>query len=189
MDRVKRVRGRPFEKNNPGRLPGSKNKSTVIAASLAGEQGEALLGKAIEVAHGGNVMMIKFLLERYLPKERVIPIQLPRIDSALDCITAMSAIVAALAAGQITPREAADLTKVVDTFVRSIEVTEQERRAREVTPPDSSTRANAQRRNHEHHSSNGRSRRIRSALPHAGALASLARLPGGPIRAQRRFRN
>jgi hypothetical protein len=122
----KQKRGRPFANGNPGRQSGSKNKSTLLAAALSGEQGEALLAKAIKVAKGGNVVMLKFLLERVLPKERIIPIQLPRIDSALDGVTAMSTIVAAVAAGLITPREAADLTHVVDTYVRSIEITEQE---------------------------------------------------------------
>jgi len=124
---TERVRGRPFAKKNPGRPPGSKNKSTVIAASLAGEQGEALLRKAIEMADDGNTVMMKFLLERYLPKGRIIPIQLPPIDSASDAIAAMTAIVAAVSAGSISPREAADLTLVVDTFVRSIEVAALER--------------------------------------------------------------
>jgi hypothetical protein len=42
----------------------SKNKTTLLATSLAGEQGEEILRKAIEMAKGGNVPMMKFLLDR-----------------------------------------------------------------------------------------------------------------------------
>jgi hypothetical protein len=136
MDNQQRVRGRPFERNNPGRKRGSKNRSTLIAASLTGEQAQELVENGRRMANDGNTVLMKFFLERCLPKERLIPIELPQMHSAADGIAAMSAIVAALAAGQITPREAADLTHVVDTFVRSIEITEQDRRAGEVAPPD-----------------------------------------------------
>ncbi len=52
--------------------------------------------------------MIKFLLERCLPKERVTPVQLPRLYSGYDSIEAMSTIVDVLAGGHVTPAEAAD---------------------------------------------------------------------------------
>jgi hypothetical protein len=123
MDK-KKPRGRPFPKGNDGRKPGSKNKSTLLIARFSEEQSAEILDKAIEMAKAGNVAMIKFLLERSLPRERVIPVELPRLDSAYDSIEAMSAIVEALAEGRITPSEAADLTQVVATYLRSIETTE-----------------------------------------------------------------
>ena len=85
------------------------------------------MAKAIKMAESGNVVILKFLLERILPKERIVPITLPRLDSARDCVGAMSAIAAAVSDGQITTREAADLTQIVNTFVRSIESAELER--------------------------------------------------------------
>jgi hypothetical protein len=124
MNKTKKPRGRPFPKGNSGRKRGSKNKSTLLAASFSAEQSTEILGKAIEMAKAGNVTMIKFLLERALPKERVIPVDLPQLDSAYDSIEAMSAIVEALTEGRITPSEAADLTQVVATYLRSIETTE-----------------------------------------------------------------
>ena len=60
----KRPRGRPFPKGNPGRKRGSKNKASLLAVSLAGATGEAILRKAIEMAMSGNVAMMKFLLDR-----------------------------------------------------------------------------------------------------------------------------
>jgi hypothetical protein len=62
------TRGRPFARGNPGR-PGSRNRrSAVAAALLAGEEAD-LLRKAIELAKGGDVQMLKFLLNRMLLSE------------------------------------------------------------------------------------------------------------------------
>src|SRR5215831_16299815 len=79
-------RGRPFEKGNGGRPRGSKNRNTLLAhALLAGEETE-LVRKAIEVAKAGDVQMLKFLLDRLLPKDRLIKIELPQLDFADEAI-------------------------------------------------------------------------------------------------------
>jgi hypothetical protein len=57
---------------------------------------------------------------------------LPQIESAADIAPAMKAVTSALAAGQITPGEAATIAAVVDTFVRAIETSDFERRLRMV---------------------------------------------------------
>jgi hypothetical protein len=54
------IRGRPFVKGNPGRRLGSKNRETVIATSLLEGETEELLRKAVALAKGGNVPMLKF---------------------------------------------------------------------------------------------------------------------------------
>jgi hypothetical protein len=52
------VRGRPFEKGNGGRRPGSKNRTTIVAeALLEGEEVE-LVQKAIELAKAGDTQML-----------------------------------------------------------------------------------------------------------------------------------
>ena len=123
---AKRPRGRPFGKGNPGRKRGSKNKATLLTGSLTGEQGEELLGKAYEMAMGGNVALMKFFLDRILPKERPIQLNLPSLDSAHDSIYAMAEIIEAVSTGRISPREAADVGQLVCTFVRAIQTTEVE---------------------------------------------------------------
>jgi hypothetical protein len=127
MDNGKPPRGRPFLNGNPGRRRGSKNKETLLATGLAREQGEELLRKAIEMAMGGNVAMMKFLLDRILPKERPIDLKLPHLDYAHDSVDAMAEIVGAVSAGRISPREAADVAQIVSAFRQAIEVTDAER--------------------------------------------------------------
>ena len=124
MESAKKPRGRPFQIGNPGRKQGSKNKATIVAASLAGAQGEEILRKAIEMAMGGNVPMMKFLLDRILPKERPIQLDLPSLDYAHDSVDAIAEIVDAVSSGRISPREAADVAQLVSAFTRAIDQTD-----------------------------------------------------------------
>ena len=55
--RVPATRGRPFADGNPGRRPGSKNRTTLVAAALLEGEAEELLRKAVELAKGGNVVI------------------------------------------------------------------------------------------------------------------------------------
>jgi len=121
------VRGRPFSKGNGGRRAGSKNRTTLVAeALLEGEEAE-LVRKAIELAKAGDVQMLKFLLDRILPKERSIRIDLPAVDRAYDALDALAALINAVATGQIAPSEAAALASLIAAYTRvkdSLEVDE-----------------------------------------------------------------
>ena len=111
------VRGRPFAKGNAGRKRGSRNKSTLISAALLdGEQPE-LRRLAIDIAKRGNVSMLKFLLARWLPRERLIKIDLPPIVSASDTLKALQHILRAVSAGMISPTEGAALTALLTPFI------------------------------------------------------------------------
>jgi hypothetical protein len=96
---VPAVRGRPFADGNSGRKPGSKNRGTIIAAALLEGDAEALLRKAIEVALSGDVPMLRFLLGRILPRDRVIKIGLPQMEFADDGVKALGYV------RGMTPRE------------------------------------------------------------------------------------
>jgi len=124
MDTETRPRGRPFAKGNPGRRRGSRNKATLLAASLAREQGEQMLAKAVEMAMGGNAQMMKFLLGRILPRERPVELEFPRLDFAHDSVDALAEIAEAVSSARISPREAADLSAIVSAFIRAIDITD-----------------------------------------------------------------
>ena len=122
------VRGRPFEKGNGGRRPGSKNRTTLAAeALLKGEEVE-LVRKAIELAKDGDTQMLKFLLDRILPKERSVHVDLPEVDCAFDAVNAMGAIIAAAGAGQIALSEAVALASLLGAYARIMNVAELEER-------------------------------------------------------------
>jgi hypothetical protein len=122
------VRGRPFAKGNGGRRAGSKNRTTLVAeALLAGEEAE-LVRKAIELAKAGDVQMLKFLLDRILPKERSVRIDLPAVDRSYDALDALAAIIDAVGTGQIAPSEAAALASLLAAYTRVKEFVEVEER-------------------------------------------------------------
>jgi hypothetical protein len=106
-------RGRPFEKGNGGRKPGSKNRTTLVAeALLKGEEAE-LVRKAIELAKAGDVQMLKFLLDRILPKEPSVHVDLPAMERAADAVDALGAIIKAVGTGQIAPSEGSAIASLV----------------------------------------------------------------------------
>jgi hypothetical protein len=121
-------RGRPFARGNPGRKPGSRNRTTVAAATLLEGEAEALTRKAVEFAKAGDRDMLKFLLGRILPRERRVKLDLPRLEFADDAVTALGHIADALAAGEITPSEAAAVAQFIEVQRRVIDQAEIERR-------------------------------------------------------------
>jgi hypothetical protein len=116
------VRGRPFAKGNSGRRPGSKNQDTLILKALSGDDKEELVRKGLELAKAGNVTTLKFFLERILPRERTITINMPKLEFADDAVEAHHIILAAVCQGQITPSEGERLTAIVNSFARAIEM-------------------------------------------------------------------
>jgi hypothetical protein len=119
------VRGRPFTKGNGGRKPGSRNRTTQIAAALLAGEEEELIRKGIEVAKAGDVTMLKFLLARVLPRERVIKIDLPHaIYSDDDPTAALGVMIQAVAEGRISPSEGAALATIMESYRRASEYSE-----------------------------------------------------------------
>ena len=80
------TRGRPFANGKPG----SKNRATLFAAALLEGEVEKLLRKAVALAKAGDVGMLKFLLGRVLPRERLIKFDLPHMDFADDAVEVLS---------------------------------------------------------------------------------------------------
>src|ERR1700761_6972460 len=77
----KGARGRPFAKGNAGRRPGSKNRLSAISALLLAGEEQDLVRRAIELAKAGDTQMLKFLLNRILPRERAVKVNLPKTRS------------------------------------------------------------------------------------------------------------
>jgi hypothetical protein len=127
-----RVRGQPFPKgrsgNPTGRRFGSRNKATMAALELLGEEAETLTRKAVEAALAGDPTAMRLCLERILPRDRAVKFALPPIKSAADIARAMAAVTAALAGGLITPAEGHAIAKMVTTFVQAIETSDFDRR-------------------------------------------------------------
>src|SRR5262249_37714433 len=118
------VRGRPFEKGNGGRRPGSKNKTTLVSEALVKGEEEALVRKAIELAKAGDVQMLKFLLDRILPKERSVRVDVSTMDRSSDASDALAAIIDAVGNGQIAPHEGSAIANLVVARARMMNYAE-----------------------------------------------------------------
>src|SRR5437763_16153294 len=114
------TRGRPFAKGNPGRPSGSKNRATAIAQALLAEEEVELVRKAIELAKAGDVQMLKFLLDRILPKERSVRVDLPAMERASDAVDALGAIIDAVGSGRIAQRDGSALASLVAAYAGTL---------------------------------------------------------------------
>lgn len=90
-------------------------------------EAETLTRKAIDLAlAGSDIAALRLCLERILParRERLLQFELPPLQSAADAPVAMAAITGAVAAGEITTGEAAELAKLVEAFIKALEASD-----------------------------------------------------------------
>src|SRR5258705_8512806 len=117
----------PGQSGNPnGRPKGSRNASTLALEALLDGEAEALTRKAVELALAGDIAALRLCLDRVLPprKDRPVSFEMPTINTAEDAKAASAALLAAVAAGSLTPSEAAGTGKLVHPYVKAIDTTE-----------------------------------------------------------------
>jgi hypothetical protein len=125
-----RTRGRPFAPGNPGRPKGSRHKvSRAVEALLEGEA-EALTRKAVEAALGGDVTALRLCLDRLAPARRDAPVRfdLGTLDGPAAALEATARAIEAMAEGELTPTEAAAVVALLESYRKSFETVEIERR-------------------------------------------------------------
>jgi hypothetical protein len=138
--------GRPFEpgqSGNPaGKPKGTRHRVTLLADQLLDGAAEAIVQKVIEKAKQGDMTALRLCLDRVVPprRERAVYFRLPELRSPGDAAGAMGAIVEAMASGYLTPSEAAELSRLVEAYVRSLEATEFDQRIRALEERDANTR-------------------------------------------------
>lgn len=119
-----------FGPGNEGKPRGARHKATRAALELLDGEAEALSRKAIELALGGDTVALRLCLERIAPprKDSPVRVELPEIHAAADSAEAISAIISAVASGQLTPTEGSAMTVLIEAHRRTLEVTELEAR-------------------------------------------------------------
>ena len=100
-----------------------------MEALLEGQH-EALTKKAIDLALAGDMQALRLCMDRLSPprKDRPVQFEMPPIETLEDLPKATRALMAAVASGELTPSEAAELGKLVDAHVKAIEATDLSRR-------------------------------------------------------------
>jgi hypothetical protein len=127
---VSRTRGKPFQPGNPGRPKGSRHRTTIAIERLLDGQHEALTQKAIEKALEGDMVALKLCLDRLAPARKDVPIsiELPPVASAFDAVAASSAVLAAVASGELTPDEAGRVMALLTAHKSIVEAGDHEAR-------------------------------------------------------------
>jgi len=119
-----------FNSGNPGRPPGARHKATMAAYALLDGEAETLTRKAVEMALLGDGAALRLCLERIVPPRKDAPVvfALPPMQSAADAAKGAAAVLAAVASGDLTTTEGAHVMGLVETYRRTLETTELERR-------------------------------------------------------------
>jgi Family of unknown function (DUF5681) len=118
---------KPGRSGNPnGRPAGSRHKTSLAIDALLDGDAEKLTKKAIEMALAGDGSAMRLCFDRLAPprRDRPIAFALPKLETAADAKAAAGAIVHAVANGDLTPSEAAELSKLVENFTRVLEATD-----------------------------------------------------------------
>ncbi len=124
-------RWKPGQSGNPaGKPKGTRHRATQAVEALLEGQAEALTQKAIEKALGGDGVALRLCLERIAParKDAAVCFDLPAIATAADTVTASSALLEAVAAGNVTPDEASRIMGLLTSHKTLVEVCQLERR-------------------------------------------------------------
>ncbi|WP_238320091.1 DUF5681 domain-containing protein [Sphingobium sp. YBL2] len=116
--------------NPAGKPAGARHKITRAIEALLDKDHEALTRKAIEKALEGDMVALRLCLDRLAPprKDAPVSIALPAVRSAADAVEASAAILASVAAGEITPDEAGRVMALLTAHKSIVEAGDHEAR-------------------------------------------------------------
>ena len=119
-----------FATGNSGRPRGSRNKATIAIESLLQGQAEALTQTAVTQALEGDSVALRLCMERIAPapKDQPVSFNLPKMNIAMDASEAAGSVLNALSKGELTPIEATRVMGLIDSYRRTLELTEIEQR-------------------------------------------------------------
>lgn len=119
-----------FAPGNPGRPKGVRHRATRAVEELLDGQSDAITQKAVELALEGDTTALRLCLERIAPPRKDTPVKfdLPLMQSATDAADAAEAVLQAVSGGELTPLEAASVMGLVESYRRTLETSELEKR-------------------------------------------------------------
>jgi hypothetical protein len=118
----------PGQSGNPaGRPKGSRNRSTLAVAEVLENDAGAVANALVALAKCGNLTALRMCMQRLVPpaQNRVVAFDLPTVASAADAARAQAAVLQALAAGELAPSEAVEVSRVVDAAARAFQRAEE----------------------------------------------------------------
>ena len=121
-----------FAAGNSGRPRGSRNRATLAIERLLEGQAEALTQTAINKALEGDSVALRLCMDRIAPppKDAAVTFFMPTMSNALDAADAAGSVLRAVSEGELTPTEATRVMGLIDSYRRTLELTEIEERLR-----------------------------------------------------------
>jgi hypothetical protein len=132
--RLRQESAKPFRKaqsgNPAGKRRGTRHRSTLAFEKLMQEDSDAVVLAVIAAAKDGDMAAARIILDRITPvrKGRPVYLTLPAAKSAGGVADAVTMLIASMAAGVITPDEAATIGGVLELRRKAIETGEFESR-------------------------------------------------------------
>lgn len=119
-----------FGSGNPGKPKGARHKITRAIEDMLEGEAEGLTRKAVDMALEGDTTALRLCLERIAPPRKEAPVQfdLPVMETARDAAQAASAVLQAVSEGDLTPTEGAHVMQLVETYRRTLELSDLEAR-------------------------------------------------------------
>lgn len=121
-----------FAKGNKlgGGKAGSRHKVTKAVEALLEGEAEGLTRKAVEMALDGDTVALRLCLDRIAPpkRDRNVSIDLPKVRTVKDAVSASTSVLEAVSAGDITPDEGARILSLLTAHKALIETCELEAR-------------------------------------------------------------
>ena len=127
-----------FTAGNSGRPKGSRNRATVAIESLLDGQAEALTQTAVTRALEGDGIALRLCMERIapVPKDKPVSFNLPKMESAQNASEAAGEVLKTVSDGDLTPVEATRIMGLIDSYRRTLELTEIENRLQALEASD-----------------------------------------------------
>jgi hypothetical protein len=116
--------------NPAGKLPGTRNRATMIAEQLFDGASGELSREAIAKALNGDSAVLRLIVRSIIGprRHRASSFALPPLRNAADVAPAIAAIAAAAAEGAISTAEASEMSQVIKRYMRALEAGEIEAR-------------------------------------------------------------
>jgi Family of unknown function (DUF5681) len=133
-------RWKPGESGNPaGTKRGSRHRASLLAESLLDGETDRLTRRCIYEALKGDMQAMKLCLEQLLPpvRERPLPrkFRLPKLETLNNASSALATIIAGVTTGELLPGQSESLAAIVNSFLKSIELSEIETRWARLNKP------------------------------------------------------
>ena len=104
--------------------------ATKAIESILQGQAKALNQTAVKKALEGDSVALRLCMERIAPapKDQPVSFSLSKMENALDASEAAGSVLTAVSEGELTPLEATRVMGLIDSYRRTLELTEIEQR-------------------------------------------------------------